>query len=74
MNAPVAIAPTPLHNAVDAVIRRQQGRLLSLLRNRGKLDRETESAISTSYGWAGQDIHHAIDGKLPEAGYASAPR
>ena len=73
MNTPVTIGPT-LHGAVDSIIRRQQGRLLNLLRNRGTLDRETESAICTSYGWAGQDIHDAIDGKLPEAGYASVPR
>ena len=72
MNPPATAAP--LHGAVDAIIRRQQGRLLNLLRNRGTLDRETESAICTSYGWAGQDIHSAIDGKLPEAGYASVPR
>lgn len=63
-----------LHGAVDSIIRRQQGRLLNLLRNRGKLDRDIESAVCTSYGWAGQDIHSAIDGKLPEAGYASVPR
>jgi hypothetical protein len=61
MNAPATKRP-PLHGAVDAIIRRQQGRLLSLLRNRGSLDRETESSICTSFSWTGQDIHKAIEG------------
>lgn len=56
-----------LHGAVDSIIRRQQGRLLNLLRNRGKLDRDIESAVCTSYGWAGQDIHNAIEGSSKEA-------
>ena len=67
MTAPAASTAAPLHGAVDSIIRRQQGRLLNLLRNRGKLDRETESAISISYGWAGQDIHNAIEGSSKEA-------
>ena len=67
---PSAPSAAPLHGAVDSIIRRQQGRLLNLLRNRGTLDRETESAICTSYGWAGQDIHTAIDGGSKEARHA----
>ena len=73
MNTPVTIGPT-LHGAVDSIIRRQQGRLLNLLRNRGKLDRDIESAVCTSYGWAGQDIHNAIEGSSKEAENAQAAK
>ena len=73
MNTPVTSGPT-LHGAVDSIIRRQQGRLLNLLRNRGKLDRDIESAVCTSYGWAGQDIHNAIEGSSKEAENAQAAK
>jgi len=71
--APSATA-APLHGAIDSIIRRQQGRLLNLLRNRGKLDRDIESAVCTSYGWAGQDIHNAIEGSSKEAENAQAAK
>jgi hypothetical protein len=74
MSATAPSAAAPLHGAVDSIIRRQQGRLLNLLRNRGTLDRETESAICTSYTWAGQDIHTAIDGASKEAENAQAAK
>lgn len=72
--APPSATAAPLHGAIDSIIRRQQGRLLNLLRNRGKLDRDIESAVCTSYGWAGQDIHNAIEGSSKEAENAQAAK
>ena len=73
-SAPPSATAAPLHGAIDSIIRRQQGRLLNLLRNRGKLDRDIESAVCTSYGWAGQDIHNAIEGSSKEAENAQAAK
>ncbi|HPC49674.1 MAG TPA: hypothetical protein PL016_06040 [Kiritimatiellia bacterium] len=61
-------APTlTVHDAVDRIIRRQQGRLLGQLRDKGTLTREIESVVSVSFGWTGQDIHKAISGEFQEA-------
>ena len=66
--------PDALHGTVDKIIRRQQGRLIGQLRQKGKLDQETTSAVCQSIGWLGKDIHAAISGEYQEAGHAPAPR
>ena len=63
-----------LHGAVDAVIKRQQGRLFGQLRDKGKLDKETSASICRSFGWTGRDIHDAIDGEFPEASRVQIPQ
>ena len=67
MNTPVTIGPTPLHNAVDAVIRRQQGRLLGRLREGGTLHPKAEATICRSLAWIGEDFHRAIEKQSTES-------
>lgn len=68
-------APTPtVHDAVDRIIRRQQGRLLGELREKRVLTKEIESVVSVSFGWTGQDIHKAISGEFQEANHARSQR
>ncbi len=67
-------AKSPTHDAIDQIIRRQQGRLLSRLRETCRLDPQTETAVCRSFGWIGQDIHEAIEGKSTEATNANRPR
>lgn len=64
----------PIHSAVDRIIRRQQGRLIGQLRNKGKLDQETTSAVCRSYEWTGKDIHMAISGDYQESHNARKPQ
>lgn len=66
--------PAPTHEVIDRIIKRQQGRLLSKLRETCRLDPQTETAVCRSFGWTGQDIHAAIEGKSTEATNANRPR
>ncbi len=61
-------APTPtVHDAVDRIIRRQQGRLLGELREKHVLTKEIERIVSWFFSYCGQDIHKAISGNFTEA-------
>ena len=65
-----AAATTELHNRVDAVIRRQQARLLDKQRERRTLTPDLEADICRAVGWIGHDLHQAIDTVSTEAAHA----
>lgn len=61
-------APTPtVHDAVDRIIRRQQGRLLGELREKHVLTKEIERIVSWFFSYTGRDVHEAISGEFQEA-------
>lgn len=65
-----AATATELHEKVDAVIRRQQGKLLNRQRDLGTLTPALEGDICRSFGWTGHDLHQAIDELSTEAAHA----